>query len=182
MKKIWWFFIIVVLSLLISFLAFSIRYVSFSETHGKVKDTEGNPIAKIKVIMSSFCSSGHYSTESNIKETTTDNNGNFEFSSFKIKSNLPSRKCEKVTKVSKKGYCAYSSRISYITCTRELSEINFSFSDIDPYYFQDSITINSKDKEVVHILKDISSGIGQEELKDLEKELSKTSLTDLPKN
>jgi len=155
--------------------------VSFSETNGEVRDNEGNVIADAKIGMSSFCNAGHFSTEYNLLETTTDNNGRFEFGASKIKTFLPAKYCKKVIFAYKDGYCAYSRRIDYSTCLRELSRRNFSFSNIDIYFIRDTVTIKAKELEVSHILKDVSGGVNQEELDALEEEIRNTPLTALPK-
>lgn len=152
--------------------------VTFSETNGIVKDSEGNPIKGAPVTMTALCSIEGYSTEQNTQQTISDNNGIFNFDSFTMKSKLPSSKCRKGFMVSKGGYCPYSLPISYFHCLREFKMQNIS--NVDSYSVPDMITVKAGVKDVSLILKKINTNTISKELEDLERELSTKQLEVAP--
>lgn len=163
--------------------------VTFSETNGVVKDSEGNPIFGVPVKMEALCSAEYFgSTEQNIQETATNENGEFKFNSFEIKTNLPSKFCRKGYLTSKEGYCPYSRSIDYFHCLRGMKETNFStFEPVigrkgnqNIYFSPDTASIKSGVKEVSLILKKVNSNTAQSEMESLEKELSTQQLKIVP--
>jgi len=164
--------------------------VAFSETNGVVKDSEGNPIFGVPIKMEALCSAEYFgSTEHNIQETTTDENGEFKFNSFEIKTNLPSKFCRKGYLTSKEGYCPYSRSIDYFHCLRGMKETNFSTPEpvIDRkgnqniYSTPDTASIKSGVKEVSLILKKVNPNTAQNEMESLEKEFSTKLVEEAPR-
>jgi hypothetical protein len=153
---------------------------SFSKTMGEVKDSEGNMIGGAKVTLMTGCGLGHFSTGHSLRETVSDDDGKFEFDSFKVESVLSSRKCSKAVSTNHEGYCGFSSDIHYFTCLRTLKENDNDFSNInDVYYIQDTIKIKSNQEEVSLILKKVDFDNFLNELDELEKEIMEKGPSDI---
>jgi len=157
--------------------------ISFSETSGLIKDSDGNPIIGASVTMDALCSIKGFATPAITSKAITDEKGNFNFNSLEIKSPLPSSKCRKGFVAFKKGYCPYSRSIDYFHCLRGIAKRNLP--NVEPevdvdFASDDTTTIGAREKNAVLILKKVNIDTIQQEISDLDKEFSTKQLETAP--